>query len=198
MKLALHLNRLPQEAAVNWQQAKDFFTTTVSSLKTATQNFKATSSETMQSAIAQARPVTGFAFSVDNWLQAHPVVFRIFTTIIWAIDHPVISFAVIILILAIALSIIKALNRLLEKVGLSLLQAPFKLLETLVKFDWLGRFGIKQKFTHKNFSTLDANVIISQNPPQRLIEISQRLQVLQKEHNELLQEAATILALNKS
>jgi hypothetical protein len=189
MKLVLQLDRLSKTGVIDWQQTQDFFTTTISSLKTATQDFKVTPSETVQSAIAS---------SVDNWLQVHPVVFRIFTTIIWAIDHPVVSFAMIILILAIALSIVKALNRLLEILGLSLLQAPFKLIETVFKFSWLGYFGIKQKSTHKNFSNLDANAINLQNPPQRLIEISQRLQVLQQEHNELLQEAATILAQNKS
>ncbi len=192
MKLGLQLNRSPGEAVVNWKQAKDFFTTTISNFQTATQDFKDTSSAAMQNAIAS---------SVENWLQAHPVVSRIFNTITWAIDRPVISFVVIILILAITFSMIKGLNRLLEMVGLSLLQAPFKLIENIFKFGWLGSLGIKHKFTNQSVADLafnDAKVAIAQNPQQRLAEISQRLQVLQQEHNELLQEAAALLAPNKS
>lgn len=192
MKLGLQLNRSPGEAVVNWKQAKDFFTTTISNFQTATQDFKDTSSAAMQKAIAS---------SVENWLQAHPVVLRIFSNIIWAIDRPVVSFIVIILILAITFSVIKGLNRLLEMVGLSLLQAPFKLIENIFKFGWLGSLGIKHKFTNQNVSDLafnDAKVALAQNPQQRLAEISQRLQVLQQEHNELLQEAATLLTPNKS
>ncbi len=114
---------------------------------------------------------------------------------VWAIDHPLISFVIIVLLIAIALSIFKALNRLLEIVGLSLLQAPFKLISNGFKLGWMST---RQKFTNKNVSDKDPNTIISQNSHQRLAEISQRLQVLQTEHNELLQEAAKILALNKN
>lgn len=190
--LKMKLNRLPGEAVVNWRQAKDFFTTATSDFQAATQDVKDTSSAAMQNAITS---------SIDNWLQAHPVVFRIFNIIIWAIDRPIISFVIIILTVAITFSIIKALNRLLEMAGLSLLQAPFRLIKTIFKFGWLGSLGIKQKFTNKNVSDLAFNqtdTTIAQNPQQRLAEISQRLQLLQKEHNELLQEAATILTLNKS
>lgn len=183
MNLAMQLSRLPREAVVNWQQAKDFFTTTTSDLQAATADFKNTSSEAMLNAIAS---------SFYNWLQAHPVLFRIFTAIIWTLDRPVIGFTVIILTLAIAFSLVKALNRLLEMLGLSILQAPFKLVKNVFK---LGKLGI----TRKNISDITCNdpSTISQNPQQRLAEIAQRLQALQKEHNDLLQEAATIITINK-
>lgn len=189
MKLGLQHNRLPKEAVVQWQQAKDFVNVTTSNFQAATKEFKDTSSEIVQNAIAQ-----GFASSVTNWLQAHPVVFRTFNTMIWAIDHPIISFVVIIITIAIALSIFKAFNRLLEMIGLSILQAPFKLIESGFK---LGQLSIQQQFTNKNTSDNHASIVISQNSQQRLAEISQRLKVLQKEHNELLQEATIILATNK-
>ncbi len=185
MKLVLQLNYLPGETG-SWK--KDFFTTVTSNLQATTQKFQDTSSEVIAS-------------SVTNWLQSHPAVFRIFNTIVWATDHAVISFVFIILTIAIAFSIVKALNRLLERVGLSILQAPFKLIRTGFKFSPLSSLSIQQKLNNKNISSLalnDVSTIISQNPQQRLSEISDRLQVLQKEHNELLQEAATILTLNKS
>lgn len=185
MKIALQLNCLPEETVLNWQQAKDFFTTATNSLKTARQEFIDTSSETVQIAIAS---------SVSNWLQAHPVVFRAFNTIIWAIDHPVISFVVIILTIAIALSIFKALNRLLEMVGLSLIKAPFKLIEAGFKLSPLGSLGIRQKFNHKNISDKNVFIVAPHSSQQRLAEIAQRLQLLQLEQDELLQEATTILA----
>lgn len=184
MKLVMQFNRLPGEAVVNWQQVKEFFTTTTSDLQAAKADFKNTSSEAMLNAITS---------SLNNWLQAHPVIFRIFTTIIWAIDRPVIAFAVIILTLAITFSLVKALNRLLEMLGLSILQAPFKLVKNVFKLGWLN-------ITRKNISDSKCSApnTASQNPQQRLAEISQRLQALQKEHNELLQEAATIITINKS
>ncbi|WP_038020722.1 hypothetical protein [Synechocystis sp. PCC 7509] len=58
-------------------------------------------------------------------------------------------------------------------------------------------YSISQKFTYKNISDDNANIVIPQNPHQKLAEISQRLQVLQREQNELLQETAKILALTK-
>ncbi|MBW4663432.1 MAG: hypothetical protein KME01_04400 [Chroococcus sp. CMT-3BRIN-NPC107] len=195
MKLALQLNCLPKEAVVNWQQAKDFFTTTTSKFQAATEDFTNTSSETVQKAIAQARPVTGFASSVTNWLQAHPVIFRIFNSIIWAVDRPILSLGIIILTIAASLSIFKALNRLLEMVGLSLLKAPFKLIESGFK---LGQLGIQHVLTENNTSDSDARIVAAQNSQQRLAEISQRIQMLQKEQNELLREAATILALDEN
>lgn len=182
--IAMQLNRLPSEAVVNWQQAKDFFNTTTSDLQAATADFKNTSSEAVLNAVAS---------SLNNWLQAHPVLFRVFNAIIWVSDRPVIGFAVIIMTLAITFSLVKALNRLLEMLGLSILQAPFNIIKNVFK---LGKLGI----TRKNIPDITRNnpSAISQNPQQRLAEISQRLQTLQKEHNELLQEAATIITINKS
>jgi hypothetical protein len=183
----MQINCLLGATLISWKQTKDFF------LAETTSNFQAaTQLLTDKSAAAMQKAITS---SLDNWIQAHPVVFRILNNILWAIDHPVISFVIIIFLIAIALSIFKALNRLLEIVGLSLLQAPFKLISNGFKLGWLS---IQQQFTHKNVSDNAPNPVIPQNSQQRLAEISQRLQVLQTEHNELLQEAAKILALNKN
>lgn len=192
MKLGLQLNRLPGEVVVNWKPAKDFFTTTTSNFQTTTQELTDISSAAMQNAIST---------SVTNWLQAHPVIFRIFNTIIWGIDHPIISLVIIFLTIAIVFSILRALNRLLEMIALSVLQVPFKLVKTGLQLGWLSSLGRKQKLTGKNVSYLalnNANTIMPQNPQERLAEISQRLQVLQKEHSKLLQEAATILDLTRN
>ena len=190
---ALQLYRSPQEATVSWEQAKEVFSGATSNFQAATQALKDTSSQTMQNAIAQARPVTGFASSAIDWLQAHPVVFRIFNSIIWAIDHPVMGLTVLCLIIAITFSIFKALNRLLEIVGMSLLKAPFKLINTGFKLGQLGSLGIGRRFINKNVSSSDV-IIATPQKSQRLVEIYQRLQVLQKEQNDLLQEATNILS----
>lgn len=189
MKIALQVNRLSGEAVVRWKQVEDFFSTATSNFSAATQDFKNTSSQAMQSAIAA---------SASEWLQAHPVLFRILSSIIWSIDHPIISFLFVVLTVAITFSIIKALNRLLEMVGLSLLQAPFKLIKTGLKLSWLGGLGVQQKFNNKNIANKHADIITPQNSQQRLAEISLKVQLLQKEQNELLQEAANILDLHKN
>ncbi len=186
MNLALQINCLLGATVVNWKHEDFLPADTTSNFQAVTQLLTDKSSAAMQKAITS---------SLNNWLQSHPVVFRIISNIMWAIDHPLISFVIIVLLIAIALSVFKALNRLLEIVGLSLLQAPFKLISNGFKLSWLS---IRQKFTNKNVSHKAPDTIIPQNSHQRLAEISQRLQVLQTEHNELLQEAAKILALNKN
>lgn len=180
---ALQLYHTPQSAIASWE-AKEFFSTATSNFQGATQAFKDTSSQTMQKAISS---------SAIDWLQAHPVLFRIFDSIIWAIDHPVMGITILCLIIAIALSVLKALNRLLEMVGLSLLKAPFKLVATGLKLGQLGSLSIKQRLTNENGSISNVIMATSQKS-QRLVEISQRLQALQKEQNELLQEATNLLS----
>ncbi len=165
-------------------------------LKT-TGQLRSTTSEAIQTAINS---------SVSDWLQAHPVVFRLVQLLLWATNHPIVSLIILLFAVAIAWSLIKAIGRLIETAGLSLLQTPFKLGLVLigVSAKSLGKFGglaVKQLVPNK---TADPPVLqdSSSKPTykdkqQRLAEISTRLEAIQKEQNELLQEAAAILASDK-
>lgn len=132
---------------------------------------------------------TAISGSVGEWLQAHPVAFRLVQLLLWATNHPIVSLIGLVFIVAIAWSFIKALVRLIEMAGWSLLQAPLKL--------GLAVIGVSAKSLGKFGGLAVKRTGGEKDKQQRLAEISTRLEAIQKEQNELLQEAATILALDK-
>ncbi|MEH2051184.1 hypothetical protein [Nostoc sp.] len=140
------------------------------------------------------------ASSVSDWLTQHPIFFRLVQILGWATNHPIISIVVLLFAIALIWSIIKAIVRLIETASWSILQVPLKLLQTLIKVSFVsltkvGSFAV-QKITGTkeidNFSALPPEGFQA-NKQQRLAEISQRLEAIQKEQNELLQEAADLI-----
>lgn len=175
------------------EQTKDSLEQTLQT----TGQLKITTSEAIQTALNS---------SVSDWLARHPLVFRVVQLLLWATNHPIISLVILLFAVAIAWSLIKALGRLIETAGLTLLQAPFKLGQVLigVGYQSLGNFGVrasKHLSVAKNTKTPalqnPTSELIHKDKQQRLAEISTRLEAIQKEQNELLQEAAAILALEK-
>ncbi|MBD2337825.1 hypothetical protein H6G64_12640 [Calothrix sp. FACHB-156] len=174
-----------------WEQAKGSLE---QSLHTAEQ-VKSTTSTAVQTAIAS---------SMNDWLAQHPAIFRLVQILSWAANHPIISCIMLVFILALLWSIIRAIMRLIETASWSILQVPIKLLQSLIKviFISLGTFGSfawqKIKGTQvidKNSDLLPINAeVIYQSKQQRLTEISSRLEAIQKEQQELLQEAAGLIA----
>lgn len=149
---------------------------------------------------------TAIASSINEWLQAHPSVLRLLQVFIWATNHPIVSLVILLFAVAIAGSLIKAVGRLIETTSLSILKAPFKLIQLLfgVSFQSISKFGglaLKQLTGGKNAelpALQDSNShSIEKGKQQRLTEISSRLEAIQKEQNELLQEVAAILNSNK-
>ncbi|MBD1944104.1 hypothetical protein H6F50_17350 [Coleofasciculus sp. FACHB-712] len=149
---------------------------------------------------------TAIASSINEWLQAHPSVLRLLQVFIWATNHPIVSLVVLLFAIAIAGSLIKAVGRLIETTSLSILKAPFKLIQLLfgVSFQSISKFGglaFKQLTGAKNAeipALQNSNShSIEKDKHQRLVEISSRLEAIQKEQNELLQEVAVILASKK-
>ncbi|MFE1744213.1 hypothetical protein [Coleofasciculus sp. H7-2] len=149
---------------------------------------------------------TAIASSINEWLQAHPSVLRLLQIFIWATNHPIVSLVILLFAVAIAGSLIKAVGRLIETTSLSILKAPFKLIQLLfgVSFQSMGKFGglaFKHLTSAKNAELPALPDSISQptqkDKQQRLAEISSRLETIQKEQNELLQEVAAILTSDK-
>lgn len=141
--------------------------------------------------------------SVSEWLQAHPLVFRLVQFLIWGTNHPIWGLVTLLFTVAIAWSLIKAISSLIETAWLALLKAPFKLSQALfgVSAKSLSKFGglvNKQLTANKNPNlVLQPSEVIQLNKQQRLAEISTRLETIQKEQSELLQEVAIILAADK-
>lgn len=174
--LILGLIRLPAEVTASWEQTKNFLTKAAGS-------FQETTSDAMINAIAS---------STHYWLQTHPVAARLFHTLLWAIDRPIISLCLLLVAIAIASSIVKAINRLLELAGLSLLKAPFQ----LVKLSWQGSMtAINRWFTHQNPSN---SALTGDSQQQRIGAITTRIKELQQEHNELVQELIALLAAEEA
>jgi hypothetical protein len=184
-------DRAINTVTTTWEQAKG---SVEESLQTAEQ-VKSTTSQAVQTAIAS---------SMHDWLAQHPVFLRLVQILSWATNHPIISCVMLVFILALVWSIIKAIMRLIEAASWSILQVPIKLLQSLVKVSFLtfSRFGsfAVQKITNTQpneeiSALLPINTqVIYQDKQQRLAEISHRLEAIQQEQHELLQEAADIIA----
>lgn len=159
-----------------------------------TEQLKNTTSDAIQTAINS---------SVNDWLARHPVALRLVQALLWATNHPILSLVILLITVALAWSLIKAVGRLFEIAGLSLLQAPFMLgmalvgagSQTLRKF---GGLALKQLPSTQDPALLSQHSGYEKDKQQRLAEISTRLEVISQEQNELLQEAAAILTTDKT
>ncbi|MGI2908388.1 hypothetical protein [Tolypothrix sp. VBCCA 56010] len=204
------LTKSAQQVGESWKQtattaadkAIDSVTTTVeqakSSLEQSWQNadqIKNTTSRAVEVAIAS---------SMNDWLTQHPAIFRIVQILAWASNHPIISLVILLLVIAIASSIIKAIVRLIETASWSILQVPFKLLFALIKvsffsFTKVGNIAIKKLTSPQPVKNLPAlppatSPEIHKDKQQRLAEISMRLEAIQIEQKQLLQEATELIA----
>lgn len=209
-------------AAATAQQGKDYFTTTsqnaVDTLTAATSNsintITATAEQTkgslreMLQTTGQIKNTTTEAIqiavnsSISEWLQAHPVVLRLVQMLAWASDHPILSLVIVFFGVAIAWSLVKLIGRLFEILWLSILQAPFKAVQFLIRggsptLHKFSKFMIQHLVGAK---TTEPSIIQTSNSEsnhvdkqQRLLEISRRLEALRKEQNELLREVMAIL-----
>ncbi|MEP0854631.1 hypothetical protein [Trichocoleus sp. DQ-U1] len=169
--------------------------------------YEQTQQKAFSSGGVMSNPIqTAIASSINEWLQAHLSVLRLLQVFIWGTNHPIVSLVILLFAIAIAGSLIKAVGRLIETTSLSILKAPFKLIQLLfgVSFQSISKFGglaFKQLTGAKNAeipALPDSNSPpTQQDKQQRLVEIASRLEAIQKEQNELLQEVATILASDK-
>jgi uncharacterized protein YjbJ (UPF0337 family) len=156
-----------------------------------TGQIKTTASETIQTAISS---------SVSDWLQDHPAILRLVQMLVWATNHPILSLVIFLFTLASAWSLIKAVGRLFEIAGLSILQAPFKLSKLLIQassrsLSKLGNLTLKPLVGATETSVLQTSESETayQDKQQRLLEISSRLEKIGQEQSDLLQEAILIL-----
>lgn len=150
--------------------------------------------------------------SVADWFEQHPAFLKTIELFNWIVNHPIISFIIILFSLAIFWSLIKAIGRLIESISLSVLQIPLKLFQALIKYSWLWLSKLFNNFATKQFTdakTLDNtlesklknttayHILPYHDKQQRLNYISRRLEEIQKEQQQLLQEAADILDSQK-
>lgn len=193
------VNSLSNSAQQVGESLKTTATTTTDTVTTSleqtwqtAEKFKSTTSGAVKDAMTS---------SVSDWLTQHPIFFRLVQILGWATNHPIISIVILLFAIAIIWSIIKAIVRLVETASWSILQVPLKLLQALIKVGFLsltkvGSFAVQQITATKTTDILPAlpPENFQPNKQQRLAEISSRLEVIQKEQHELLQEAADLIA----
>ncbi|MBN3880947.1 MULTISPECIES: hypothetical protein [unclassified Nostoc] len=183
---------LKTTATTTTDKAIDTVTTSLEQTWQTADKFKSTTSGAVKNAIAS---------SASDWLTQHPIFFRLVQILGWATNHPIISVVILLFALALLWSIIKAIVRLIETASWSILKVPFKLLQALIKVSFqsltkVGSFAVQQITDSKKTDNLPALLPENFQPKkqQRLAEISHRLEAIQKEQHELLQEAADLIA----
>ncbi|MBD0303349.1 MAG: hypothetical protein ICV85_14615 [Tolypothrix sp. T3-bin4] len=137
-------------------------------------------------------------------MTQHPAIFRMVQIFTWGSNHPIISLIILLFTIAIASSIIKAIVRLIETASWSILQVPFKLLFALIKVSFFSFIKFTNIALKKVTSPQPVNNLpalppatypeIYKDKQQRLAEITMRLEAIQKEQKQLLQEATELLA----
>ncbi|WP_392479259.1 hypothetical protein [Nostoc sp. C110] len=186
---------LKATATTTTDKAIDTVTTSLEQTWQTADKFKTTTSGAVKDVMAS---------SVSDWLTQHPIFFRLVQILGWATNHPIISIVIFLFALALVWSIIKAIVRLIETASWSVLQVPLKLLQALIKVSFLsltkvGSFAVQQFTATKTTDNLPPLLPenFQPNKKQRLVEISHRLEAIQKEQHELLQEATDLIASDK-
>ena len=145
------------------------------------------------------------ASSVNSWLQAYPAATSLMQVLSWASTHPLVSLVLFLLGIAIIFSLIKAISRFLEILGLLILKVPFQLIQGLIKVSFqglvkIGNLAFKGQIVEQSSNLLPLQNtkphLIEKDKQQRLAEISTRLEAIRQEQNQLLEEVTTLLNSN--
>lgn len=159
-------------------------------------------SQAIQTALLN--PTAGINSAVNDWLIQHPTLWRLLQILDWSANHPIISLVVLLFALTLIWSIVKAIMRLIEQASWSILQVPLKLIQAVLKFSFFSlvkffsvvfRKSNNQDIPTKNLVLIEqSHQNIYPEKQQRLAEIAMRLEAINKEQKELLQEASTLIA----
>ncbi|MBD2136244.1 hypothetical protein H6F32_01295 [Anabaena sp. FACHB-1237] len=123
--------------------------------------------------------ITSMTHTFNNLLSNHPHIGQIVHIVTWGINHPVRGMIILLLVIAIIFSIIKAIMRVIETASWSILKVPFILLKGSI----LGSFKLWKKTR-----------AVQQTKEQRLLEINRRLGELHTEQQQLLAEASQLIS----
>jgi cell shape-determining protein MreC len=117
--------------------------------------------------------------SGQSWMATHPVM-------AWIVSHPLWAIALFFIALLLCWGLLGAIARLVQQACLLILRAPLKLLR------WLFN-GLFKAFPTSVLKAKESTVL--EQREQRLLETLKRLEALQQEQEELMQEVKTILTL---
>jgi hypothetical protein len=181
---------LQQTTNTATDKAIDAVTTTLGQSWQTAEQIKNTTSGAIQTAINS---------SVNDWLVQHPIFLRLAQILSWASNHPIISLIILLFAIALIWSIIKAIIRLIETASFSILKVPLKLFQSLIKFsvfsfNQVGNLAVQRLNKNQILDEKTEASVIYLDKKHRLTEIATRLQAIQQEQQELLQEASILMA----
>lgn len=133
---------------------------------------------------------------LDDWIHHHP-------RILWLVSHPLLSLGILLLAILMISGFLKALGQFFEKAWLMILQAPIQLSQVVfgaIYQSTSSLFGKNKRLSdQKILNTVD----LKQLPPiqssnlakqERLTQILNRLEAINQEQKQLLQEVVMILS----
>ncbi len=144
--------------------------------------------------------------SAKVWIDSHPLIFWMVQVMRWAIDHPILALVIALLVIFTLSSLLKALGRLVERAWISVLRAPLKLGQLLIgasskSLSRLGGLKPQQLLNQQSEERLGFQAGSPEpskhEQTERLADILIRLEEISQEQNQLLQEVAAIVALDK-
>jgi hypothetical protein len=200
---------LSTEVLQRWQTAKNLFHHSVDSIANSAQQLSQSLKQTANTTTEQVRDIvkttldqtgqTAIAASVNDWLTEHPAIFRLLHVLSWSVNHPIISLVILLLTLAVISTMIKGIMSLISQVSWSILQIPLKLIWSVIQFSFssltkLSSLQLKSVSETKTPPVTTNAQTVYQDKQQRLAEISRRLEIIQQEQQQLLQEAANLMA----
>lgn len=178
---------------------------TSNSLEGTIQKAENAASESVQGAMSSF--IDQWIDSIKVWIDSHPIVLWMVQVILWAINHPIPALVIAILLVFVLQRLLKVLSHLVEKALISLLQAPLKLSQFLLRtgsksLGRLGRSAIKPASDPgSKEKTLDLKALspesVKNSQKERLANILTRLEVIRQEQDQLLQEVAAIVAVDE-
>lgn len=153
----------------------------------------------LEASIKKAEGVSGKASEVlqnaissliSDWINAHPKLF-------WLVSHPFISLALLFVAILVISGLLKALSQFFEKGWLVILQAPVRFVRFIFisVYQFIRSLSTRNNLVIESIKPVDLQPLSSQSlaHKKRLAEIISRLDALNQEQKQLMQEAASIL-----
>jgi hypothetical protein len=131
--------------------------------------------------------------NLNNFTQPYPLIPKLLQLIAWISTHPIRGILLILFILVMITSLVRGVVRLIESVSISILRTPLKLVWQLLQSVFKSIFSLINQVINKQSNNSLELIDSEQTKQQRLIEINQRLAILQNEQSELLKEASKLL-----
>jgi methyl-accepting chemotaxis protein len=120
---------------------------------------------------------------INNWFKEHPIVF-------WIVNHPIADLVILLVLIFLFWGLLRAIASLTEKAWISVLIAPFKLIQS---FLGLGSKSLGNVMGSELVTVASNQTLTQSDRFEDVANIINQLNALKQQQDKLLQELATIL-----